>query len=544
MRYEERQLTKNLSEAMVDKLIQEKMVLLTTDTGSGKTFVTLRAAYLMDPNAHLLIFMPKAKIIEEGWIHSAKAFNEAMGANITLDQFTYDQLTTQNGPDQIIQAAQNIIHQQHYIQVPVTIHAKDTTFNINLKPYLSHITQKIHSIRVEERPFKKSTGDVNGHQHFIGDVNTKQLKTGEGTYYYTLRVDTDFEEESDCPKIFAIFDEAHLIKLGVSGTISKRAQRAIELTRAPYIANVIGVTATPAPNSYLDYGTYFVINGYYKNKTEYLKEQVRQYDIYHNPIIRDRKTKEVRRDLFMDPDKIEQLIHQMTVYADTSYVLPNTTLEDVCFDLDDQEEFLLPYFLENFNDGEKRTRKGHYREVREYWKYGYFESQPEALAVLRLIITEDPSRMRHLGRLTYDAFYGKRPNPVIIFYRHNLEKDALIRFFHENEHFPDVKIQQVNAKYKDVETPKDPHTIILIQYQAGGAAIEFPTSYTSIFFMPTYSYGDFKQGQGRNVRNGMTETVNHYILKANGTSDEDIWQIIEQKGVFTQKMQHEYFTVH
>ena len=543
MRYQERPLTVDLSQALLDKTFNNRLTLLTTDTGSGKTFIALRTAYLLDPNAHLLIFMPKAKQVEGGWEKSLAAFNEVMGSTLTADSFSYSQLTTKNGPDDIQQAIQNQIQVQHYIQVPVTVTAKDTTFSVSLKEYLDSIPGDIHSIRVEEAPFKKSTGAFRSFQTFHGDVNTKTIKAGEETFNYILRVDTDFLDEADRPKLILILDEAHMIKLGTSGTLSQRAKAAINLAQSPSIHTVLGITATPAPNSPMDYGTYFVINGNYANKTDFLKQHIKIYDQYHTPVVRNPYTKQVSTDYFKDYDRIESLVHDLTVYTDTSYVLPDSTLETVSFTLDDTETFVFPYFEDHFFDDTQRTRKGHYKEVLKYARRGYFEDNQTALAVLRTLITEDPSRIRNLARLTYDAFYGDHPHPVIVFYKHNLEKDAIIRFFHENQHFPDVTIQQVNAKYKEVDTPKHPETLILIQYQAGAAAIEFQTAYTTVFFMPTYSYGDFKQGRGRNIRSGMTGVVHQYILQADNTLDEDIWRIITEKGNFTHRMEDQYFTV-
>lgn len=538
--YQEKELTVRLSEALMDKCFQYRMPLITTDTGSGKTYATIRTAYLLDPKAHLMIFVPKAKLIEAGWDHSIAAFNEAMGSSLTYNQFSYSQLTSKSGPDDIKKALQNILHKQYYINVPVKVTLEDTRFKVDLKPYLEKIPEEIVSIRVEESPLKKAESEIVRNRYLQGDLHAKRL---DNPFVFQLRIDTHYLEEADRPKIILILDEAHMIKLGTDGTISQRAKRCIELSKLACIDHCLGITATPAPNSPLDLGTYFVINGFYPSKSAYIQEHVRFFDEYHSPIVRDPRTKKVDSGYFKNYEQLERYIHEITVYTDTSYVLPDSQLETLTFDLDDHEQFPLPYFQENFFDETLRTRRGHYKQVWSYVRRGYFESSQQAMSVLRSIITADPERLRLMAKVTFEAFYGTDPHPVIIFYKHNLEKETIIDFFKNSPHFPDTRIQQINAHHKDVEEPTDPHTVILIQYQAGAAAIEFKTAYTSIFYMPTYSYGDFKQGQGRNKRSGMTGLVKQYILEAKDTSDEDIWRIIREKGNFTTRMENEYFTL-
>ena len=78
---------------------------------------------------------------------------------------------------------------------------------------------------------------------------------------------------------------------------------------------------------------------------------------------------------------------------------------------------------------------------------------------------------------------------------------------------------------------------VLIQYKAGGAAIEFPHAYSSIYFMPTYSYENYKQTLGRNRRNGMTHPVKYYKIIANNTLDDYIWHdILDNKKTFSNKL--------
>lgn len=549
MKYEERDLTVQLSEAILETSHNLRMPMLTTDTGSGKTFVALRTAWLMGDDTEVLIFVPNAKIKEAGWQHSVDAFNKTMGSQLNIHHIKYSQLTSMNGPDEIDQIIQNIVHRQEYLTVPVEVTDQDTSFRINIKPFLKEAgfnLDLITRIRVEDKPLKKSLGEMVSRYYMEGDVNTKRVKNGTQTFYYKLRVDLEYEEEAYIPKILLVFDEAHMIKLATDGTMSKRAQMAIELTQIDVIDKVLALTATPGPNSYLDYGTYFIINGFYPNKTAYINEQIIYFDKdYHTPIVKDRNNQnEISDKFFRDPEKIRDMINQMTVHTDTSDVLPPSHLKTVEFDINNTDYYTEPYFADVFDDFEERTRLGHYKQVGKYVREGLFQQKVSATNTLRRITTLEPERIRHTARLVYNAFHGDNPHPVLIFYERNIEKDALIHFFHNNHHFEGITIQQVNAKYKEVETPKNDHTIVLIQYSAGGAAIEFPTSFTSIFFMPTYSYGNFKQARGRNVRSNMTNEVTHYILQARNSVDMDIWGVVRSKRTFTRRMEENYFTIY
>lgn len=454
--YEERATTVDLSTTIFKKFQQLDFVMLTTKTGTGKTFVGIRTAYLLSPNTHILAFMPKSKILEGGWETSVEAFNQAMNASISVTSFSYSQLNTKDGPNHIKEAIK-----QH-----------------------------------EDRP------------------------------------------------ILLIFDEAHMLKLSSSGQVSKRAKRALDLAKVEAIDKTLGMSATPIPNSYLEAATYFILAGFYKNKTQFIKEQILHFDAYFSPLTRDPYTKEIRRDYFRDPDLLDEYINQISVHLEGDHLLPPVDDIFYTFALDDKIKYVDPVFEEEFDDTTERTRLEHYRQVKKYKRKGYYEYSATAMAELRRVITPDPNRLASLGYILYHHFYNNTPCPILIFYQYNLELETILDFLETSPYFKDVHIQQVNGQYKQVDTPKDPHTVILIQYQAGAAAIEFPTSKVSIFFMPTYVYQNYMQAKGRNRRASTTDLVTHYHLTATKTLDEEVWKIIENKEDFNQAIQDAYFDIY
>lgn len=456
--YEEKIETVSLSEALFKKMKYLKFCMITTGTGSGKTYVTIRTAWLHDPRTALLAIMPQSKVKEKGWVRSIEAFNQAMGSDITIEQFNYKQLTTKNGP--------------------------------------TNIRNTIEKWKAEGRP------------------------------------------------IILIYDEAHAIKTPVNGKHSQQSKAAQELNLHPDIQHVIGITATPSPNSYLDWAAFFVMAGFYSSKNKFLKEQIRFYDERHNPVTKDRDTKKPARYLFKDPDKLDRLINEFTIYMDTSHLLPPIHTETIKFQLENETRFVDQKLLENFDIQEAKTSLEHYKSIRKYHQLGYFPSKATALSYESHFLQLDYNRLKQMGYIILHHWKQENPTPILIFYQNNegfhAMRDFVLKF---HEHFHNCDIQYVNGKQKDTHQPTNPYTIIFIQYMAGGAAIEFPTSKVSIFSMPTYKHQDFVQAIGRNVRAYSEGTVFHYLLEAEKTQDVLIWNVLENKEEFTKEIQDAYYNL-
>lgn len=454
-KYEERDETIVLSEDLKDTAEKYPFALLTAGVGSGKTYICIRAAYLIDPNAFIVMVAPLSKIKEGSWEPSVEAFNESMNSNLSIYSTNYDQLITANGPKKI-------------------------------------------SNQLEQA------------------VNAKRT-------------------------IILIYDEAHIIKLSSNGALSQTAKRAIELSKLNIIDYTIGATGTPLANSYVDYGTYFIMAGFYENKTQYLNEQILRWDKYFAPDVKNKVTGKIDRNLFSDPDKIETLQNQITVFAETEHLLPSYKDHWVSFRMDDTDEFVDDQLATEYTDKEAlpRTFRGHYNHVKKMVRNGgFFEFPITGINIMRRFMAKDPSRLKECARILFNKLNDKNPHPVLIFYLNNAERDTLTDFLQTNPHFKDVELRFVNGDRKDKLTPDQPRTIYLIQYKAGSAAIEIPEAKAAIFYMPTYSYADFKQAKGRNRRNLMSsrnndQTIHYYYLTAKHTLDERIWSTVDAKKDFS-----------
>lgn len=453
--YEEREETIVLSEELYNVTQKHPFALLTAGVGSGKTYVTIRTAHMIDEEAFILLIAPLSKINEGSWEPSVGAYNETMGSNIDIFSINYDQLIVKDGPTRISNALEKAYNEKRTIVV--------------------------------------------------------------------------------------IYDEAHIIKLSSNGKISQTAKMAIELSQTNVIDYTIGATGTPLANSYVDYGTYFIMAGFYDNKTQYLNEQVIRWDEYFAPIVKNRATGKIDRYAFYDPEKIERLQNEITVYAETAHLLPPAKEHWVNFKMANSKTFVDEALAEEFTEDEAkpRTRRGHYNHVLKMIRNGgFFEFPITGINIMRKYMATDTNRLKECARILYNKLKQDDPHPVIIFYLNNAERDTIVEFLETNKHFKDVELRFVNGSKKDSTVPDQPKTIYLIQYKAGSAAIEIPEAKTSIFYMPTYSFADVQQAKGRNRRNLKSarnngDTIHYYYLVSKNTMDQDIWGTVSAKKDFS-----------
>ena len=334
--------------------------------------------------------------------------------------------------------------------------------------------------------------------------------------------------------VVVVIDEVHLVKNPTS-KVGKALKKLVDNTM---VAAAIGLSATPYSNSYIDTIGYLVLNNYYKNKTDFIRQQILFFDSYHQPMVKNANG-DIDRSLFSDPDKIDEALSNFSVDKKLAKSpLPPASFEERSFDLnnDPKIKFIHPSFAD-FEQTKPRTQRGNYNAIKnKYYREGYYESAIESVAVQRSMITNIKQRATLLVDILKEIRESTDPHPVLIFYQNNIELDTITKVLTETKRLAPTTIHIVNGKRKDLEDVSDPNTVVLIQYKAGGAAIEFPHAYSSIYFMPTYSYENYKQTLGRNRRNGMTHPVKYYKIIANNTLDDYIWHdILDNKKSFSQK---------
>lgn len=350
---------------------------------------------------------------------------------------------------------------------------------------------------------------------------------------------------NDGKAVVIIIDEVHIVK----NPTSKTGKALKKLIDNPIIDASIGLSATPYSNSYIDTIGYLVLNNFYKNKTDFIKQQILFFDGFRQPLIKD-ESGNIDRNLFKDPDFIDNALASFSVDIKLKKSpLPPASFEERTFELnnDPNIKYVHP-LLADFDDTRPRTQRGNYNAVKnKYYREGYYESSIESISAQRSMITNIVQRTTILTDILKEIRESNDPHPVLIFYQNTIELETIKTALTTDKTVKKIgntTIHVVNGKQKDLEDVTDPNTVVLIQYKAGGAAIEFPHAYSSIYFMPTYVYENYKQTLGRNRRNGMTHPVKYYKIIAINTLDDYIWHdILANKKNFSNSTMEKVMTL-
>lgn len=317
--------------------------------------------------------------------------------------------------------------------------------------------------------------------------------------------------------LYIIADEAHRIK----NPTSKNFKHLQKLTRLPNFKGTICLTATPISESLIDTCSYLILAGYYRNKSQFIREHVVRFDKYFQPITKDRSG-QIHNEWLVDYPQIIKEFKSIQVYIDTDELKPPV--------IKNEQQF-------HFS---KMVQKG-YRQIKKDYLNGVYESIMAANAAQRdYIANHATQRLKTLSSIIDNP---KRPQgPILIFYQFNSDLDVLQRYL--PDHHPDYHIFQINGshKYDVTQTPPD-NSLFLCQYQASGEGLNAPWSHVSVFYSPTYSWERYKQAQGRNTRayqGGTTYQIRFVVMN---TINEHYWyDLIDNKRQFTTKLMSKYLT--
>lgn len=298
------------------------------------------------------------------------------------------------------------------------------------------------------------------------------------------------------PNGFAVIaDEIHKAKNPQSG-IGKR------LYEVSLYADVfVGLSATPAPNGWIDVANYFKMFGFVKNKTEFYKRYVDQVDFKGFPEIRG----------YFREDELTNYWNRIAkpLSKDEALDLPPITVVPISLKagslyLKVQKERLM---------GDK------------------FLDNPSALLhALRQSLVEPKIKW-------LDNFLDGVSDNVVIFYNYKSEREAILEMI-KKSHKGRKVFRQDGEKHevpgKDIWSGLV-RTITLAQYQSGSTGIELTYAATTVYFSPTYSYSNYEQSIGRTNRNGQTNKMTLYLLCAPATVERDIWEALRNKSDFQEK---------
>lgn len=284
---------------------------------------------------------------------------------------------------------------------------------------------------------------------------------------------------------FVIFDEQRLVG---NGAWVKTFQRLAKNNRW------IVLSATPG-DIWLDYAAVFVANGFYRNRTEFIRRHV-VYNNYGNfPKV----------DHYNDTAYLERLRKQIIVEMPFARHTRRHT-----------SNILVSYDKEKFDLAWKK-------------RWNCYTDKPikdvsELLAVVRRITNAEVDRLAAIIQLT-----EKHPR-LIVFYNYDYELEMLRTL----ESTLGIPVREWNG-HRHQPVPEDEKWIYLVQYTAGAEGWNCITTNAMAFFSLNYSYRLTEQGKGRIDRlNTPFVDLYYYMIRSMSPIDLLIMKALTVKKKFNE----------
>lgn len=254
------------------------------------------------------------------------------------------------------------------------------------------------------------------------------------------------------------------------------------------------LTATPG-DTWMEYMTVFIANGFYKNKTDFVDQHVEFDQWVKYPKIKNYHNvgKLMRyRNQILIPMTFERKTKRHREY------IPST-FDEVTYN----------------------------RILKERWNV--FEDKPienasEMLQCLRKIVATDSDRIFNA------RFFMDIHDKLIIFYNYNYERDVLINIANDlgREYW------EWNGHAHD-EVPNVDRWLYIVQYTAGAEGWNCITTNTILFYSLNYSFKIIEQAEGRIDRlNTPFIDLEYYYLTSGSQIDKDIFKAIKTKQKFNE----------
>lgn len=286
---------------------------------------------------------------------------------------------------------------------------------------------------------------------------------------------------------FFIFDEQRLVGSGVwVKTFLKIVKK----------NNWILLSATPG-DTWMDYVPVFLANGFYKNRTEF----IRQHVVYNS------RTKFPKVDRYIEERKLKRLKNKIIVLM--NYVKPT---------ISNSETIIVPYDKDKFNIVAKK-------------RWNVFAEKPiknisELCYLMRRVVNEDLNRLEVIKKLLV-----KHPK-LIIFYTFNYELEMLRDFCKKNN----IPKGEWNGHVHEL-IPNEDKWAYLVQYTAGAEGWNCVETNCIVFFSQHYSYRITTQAAGRIDRlNTKFSNLYYYHIRSNSAIDLAIDKALKAKRKFNETL--------
>lgn len=291
---------------------------------------------------------------------------------------------------------------------------------------------------------------------------------------------------SDVSGAFFIFDEQRVVG---SGAWVKAFLKICKTN------DWILLSATPG-DTWQDYIPVFIANGFYKNKTEFLREHA----------VYSRFTKFPKIDRYINTGRLIRLRNRILIDMDFKR---NT--------ISHHEDIYVQYDISKYKDAIKRRWDPYKNEP--------IEQASGLCYVLRRIVNEDESRMVKLLEI-----FESHPR-LIVFYNFDYELDILKNLYYGD----DVDIAEWNG-HKHQPIPETDKWVYLVQYTAGAEGWNCIRTNTIVFYSLNYSYKIMHQSAGRIDRLNTPYTdLYYYHLKTRSSIDIGISKALSGKKKFNEK---------
>lgn len=312
----------------------------------------------------------------------------------------------------------------------------------------------------------------------VGPERTPEMKG-------VLRVDSwnNLAKYKNVRGAFFIFDEQRLVGSGAWA----RAFQFIAKNN-----NWILLSATPG-DTWMDYIPVFIANGFYKNRTEFIREHV-VYSSY---------AKFPKIEKYINTVKLQRLRNSLLVHMPYERHTTRITQEiEVEFD----QELLDKVIKDRWNPYEDRPIK----------------SLAEFFYTMRKVVYSHPSRLQVVREKLV-----KHPK-LIVFYNFDYELEALRTLSDE------FTVAEWNG-HKHEEIPKTDQWVYLVQYTSGSEGWNCIETDATLFYSLTYSYKTWHQAFGRIDRlNTPFTLLRYYVLMADVAIDRAVKKSLASKHSFNE----------
>lgn len=323
-----------------------------------------------------------------------------------------------------------------------------------------------------------------------GELSHFLLSTNPDTSAYNNKIIVDswnnIKKYKEVKGAFFIFDEQRVVGSGEWVKSFLKIAKTNEW---------ILLSATPG-DTWSDYIPVFIANGFYKNKSEFLRE--------HAVFARYSKFPKIEK--WMGVGKLNR--YRRMILVDMKFQRKTEQ---------HHEDVYVDYDIATYKDVMKS-------------RWDIYKQEPIVNAgglcyALRRLVNSDPSRSSKLLEI-----FKEHPK-MIVFYNFDYELDILKNL----DYGKNVTVAEWNG-HKHEPTPTKGKWVYLVQYTAGAEGWNCISTDTIVFYSQNYSYKIMHQSAGRIDRlNTPFEDLYYYHLKTRSSIDISIARAIKAKKNFNEK---------